>query len=229
MHTAEPREEQPVQGGESSSPHVAGGIEPLPPLEVAPPRGGTPRRLALCLLVAASIVVLDLVSKAVVFEWLGDADVRRGLSIDAHGHARHVVAGNWLGLMLNLNYGAAFGRLAHIPHLLVFGRVVAVFLLIWLIARAPRGQGFYLTSLVLILAGAAGNLYDNFFYRPDPSEFLLVNPEKPFGPVRDFIDVYFGIWDAHFPTFNVADSCISVGAVLLLLSGLVRKHDEPSP
>ena len=40
------------------------------------------------------------------------------------------------------------------------------------------------------------------------------------GLVRDFIDVYFGLWDWHFPTFNVADSCISVGAVLLLISSL---------
>ena len=38
--------------------------------------------------------------------------------------------------------------------------------------------------------------------------------------MRDFIDVYFYGWDWHFPTFNIADSCITVGAILLLLSGL---------
>ena len=48
--------------------------------------------------------------------------------------------------------------------------------------------------------------------------------DRPFKPVRDFIDVYFTGWDWHFPTFNVADSCISVGAVLLLLSGLGPKR-----
>ena len=50
---------------------------------------------------------------------------------------------------------------------------------------------------------------------------------KPFYPVRDFIDVYFASWDWHFPTFNVADSCISVGAVLLLLSSFVPRRPGP--
>jgi signal peptidase II len=43
--------------------------------------------------------------------------------------------------------------------------------------------------------------------------------------VRDFIDVYFASWDWHFPTFNVADSCITVGAALLLLSGLFSRSE----
>ena len=77
--------------------------------------------------------------------------------------------------------------------------------------------------MVLILAGALGNLYDNLFYEP-----LVPVPDKPYGPVRDFIDVYFEVWDYHFATFNVADSCITVGAVLLLLTGLFgRKDPEP--
>jgi lipoprotein signal peptidase len=35
--------------------------------------------------------------------------------------------------------------------------------------------------------------------------------------------VYFGVWNYHFPTFNVADSCITVGAVLLLLTSFRRE------
>ncbi len=46
----------------------------------------------------------------------------------------------------------------------------------------------------------------------------------PFGPVRDFIDVYFSYWDWHFPTFNVADSAISVGALVLIFG----PHDSES-
>jgi lipoprotein signal peptidase len=45
--------------------------------------------------------------------------------------------------------------------------------------------------------------------------------------VRDFIDVYFARWDWHFPTFNVADACISVGAVLLLAASFLAR--EPAP
>jgi lipoprotein signal peptidase len=53
----------------------------------------------------------------------------------------------------------------------------------------------------------------------------LTDAESTYGSVRDFIDVYTPQWrdtlpwGSHFPTFNVADSCISVGAVLLLLTG----------
>jgi signal peptidase II len=159
-----------------------------------------------------ALVALDLWSKQAAFSLLADPETT--LVRDPHnGHNRFPLVGEWLAFMHNLNYGAAFGQLTGIPHLLVGLRVVAVVLLSVLIVRTPRGSGVYLTSLVLIVAGAAGNLYDNFFYLRGTEE------GRPYGPVRDFIDVYFGIWEWHFPTFNVADSCITVGAVLLLLSG----------
>jgi signal peptidase II len=44
--------------------------------------------------------------------------------------------------------------------------------------------------------------------------------------VRDFIDVYFAFRDWHFPTFNVADSCITVGAVFLFLSSFFGGGEE---
>ena len=53
-----------------------------------------------------------------------------------------------------------------------------------------------------------------------------VQPDRPFGPVRDFIDVYFYGWDWHFPTFNLADSCITVGAILLLGTGLFSPRER---
>lgn len=171
------------------------------------------RRSLWCLVIVIILVSLDLWSKQAAFSLLADKKI---LVWDPHGgHKRFELVGEWLAFMHNLNYGAAFGQLTGIPHLLVGLRVLAVVLLSVLVVRTPRGSGVYLSSLVLIVAGAAGNLYDNFFYTP-PSG----GGDRPYGPVRDFIDVYFGIWEWHFPTFNVADSCITVGAVLLLLSGL---------
>ncbi len=171
------------------------------------------RRSLWCLGIVIALVALDLWSKQAVFSLLADADTT--LVRDPHnGHDRFPLVGEWLAFMHNLNYGAAFGQLTGIPHLLVGLRVLAVVLLSVLIVRTPRGSGVYLTSLVLIVAGAAGNLYDNFFYVPGGD-----TGDHPYGPVRDFIDVYFGVWEWHFPTFNVADSCITVGAGLLLLSG----------
>lgn len=177
----------------------------------------------LCFSIALALVLLDLWSKSAVFDFLQTAE----LEVTSSGYHRYPILGSWLAFMENLNYGAAFGQGASFPWLLVPLRAVALGVVSWLILRAPTAQRCYLVALVLILAGAAGNLYDNLF-----NGDLFVDGRPPFGPVRDFIDVYFGIWDWHFPTFNVADSCITVGAVLLVFSGMGdnRAPDgEPAP
>jgi signal peptidase II len=46
--------------------------------------------------------------------------------------------------------------------------------------------------------------------------------------VIDFIDVYFTRWDYHFPAFNVADSAITVGAVLLIIDALFLSGRKPA-
>ena len=189
-------------------------------------RPGTGRHVAL-LGVIVFLIALDLWSKSAVFGWLEMPGAGAEVGYSERGHVRFSILGDWLGFMLNLNYGAAFGKAAGVPWLLVSGRCVACLFLAWLIFRAPCGQRIYLSALVLILAGALGNLYDNFFYVPSP-DFPGVIADRKFGPVRDFIDVYFYGWDWHFPTFNVADSCITVGAVLLLLSGFFAPK-EPAP
>jgi len=185
---------------------------------------GSRRGLAIpivSLVVVALLVALDLWSKAAVFEWLGDpgrpaAGVE--LSSDCHaGHYRYVIVPSWLAFMTSYNPGAAFGGLQNAPTLLVVGRCIAVVVLFVLILRGAAHRRPTRVALVLILSGALGNLYDNLFLGP--------YGDSRFGAVRDFIDVYFGVWDWHFPTFNVADSCITVGAVLLLLAGF-RREDE---
>lgn len=170
--------------------------------------GWAPLRVVLPrLLVVGALVALDLWSKAAVFGWLEGSP--GGMSYDAHGHERYPLVGEWLTFMLSLNPGAAWGKLDSIPHLLVAGRCLAVVFLTWLLLRTPPGRRALPVALVLILAGAMGNLHDNLFLKHDG---------HPFGKVRDFIDVYFPIWDWHFPTFNVADACITVGAGFLLVS-----------
>ena len=167
---------------------------------------------------AFALVALDLWSKAAVFGWLEPLRHADALEYDLHGHPRRPLADGWLTFMLSLNPGAAFGQLDAFPYLLVGGRIAAVGFLAWLIVRTPRGRRAFSLALVLVLGGALGNLYDNLL-RPRDLDLDRWYAELPFGPVRDFIDVYFAVWDWHFPTFNVADSCITVGAVLLLVSG----------
>ena len=80
-------------------------------------------------------------------------------------------------------------------------------LIIWL-KRLPRGQVLLPSALSLILGGAIGNLFDRLVY----------------GHVVDFISVH---WDkSYFPAFNIADSAITVGAVLMALDVLREMKQE---
>jgi len=74
----------------------------------------------------------------------------------------------------------------------------------WL-SRMPRNNWREAVPLSLIIGGALGNLIDRL----------------RFGHVIDFIQVYYQQW--FFPAFNVADSAITVGAILLILFGVINK------
>jgi len=185
-----------------------------------PGTGAVVRRLGL----VALLVLIDLWSKARVFAWL-DHPATVLLRSCPHRHGRLHVLGDdvgWFTFMLSENSGAATGLLSGHPGVLVVGRVLAASFLVWLILRTPVARRWFSLALVLVLAGALGNLYDNLArasWGHSGAEGFR------WGMVRDFIDVYFAGWKWHFPTFNVADSCITVGAVLLLLSGLGREEE----
>ena len=177
------------------------------------------RAFALRIAIALVLVAVDLWSKAAAFAWIERLDRAGDLAVDACGsaHRRQPIVGEWFTFMLNLNPGAAFGQLHSIPYLLVGGRVAAVLFVAWLLVKTPRGRPWFTSALVLVLGGALGNLYDNLIRKRDLVLDRFYPEERfPFGPVRDFIDVYFDVFTWHFPTFNVADSCITVGAILLI-------------
>lgn len=208
---------------------MSDGAPQVDPAPAAPFPGA--RTFALRISVALVLVALDLWSKAAAFEWIERLDRAGDLVVDACGsaHRRHPIVGEWFTFMLNLNPGAAFGQLHSIPYLLVGGRVAAVLFVVWLLVKTPRGRPWFTAALVLVLGGALGNLYDNLVRRRDLvlDRFYPVD-RFPFGPVRDFIDVYFDVWNWHFPTFNVADSCITVGAILLIGSGFFGTRAKPT-
>ena len=87
--------------------------------------------------------------------------------------------------------------------------VVSLVISVWL-ARLKNNEVLLAISLSLILGGAIGNLIDRLLY----------------GYVIDFLDVYYKTW--HWPAFNVADSAITLGVVLLLLEsiGIGRPTEE---
>ncbi|CAN5369272.1 signal peptidase II [soil metagenome] len=91
---------------------------------------------------------------------------------------------------------------------------VAAALVLYFFWRTPRSDDRILGSLALLLAGIVGNVTDRM----------------RLGFVVDFIDVQFGAW--HYPTFNVADAAICVGAGLLVLDMILTKRktaDEGNP
>lgn len=160
----------------------------------------------------ALLVILDQWSKALVY---------------GTGHAvqRLLFGSDWLSFWNSCNGGAAFGQFSQFPTVLVVGRAAAVLFLGWLLWRAEERPRLVLCAMTLVLAGALGNLIDNLWTGCP----ILGHPAALRG-VRDFVAVDFGPLigvDYHFPAFNLADSCITVGACAWILAGF--RHKKASP
>lgn len=103
------------------------------------------------------------------------------------------------------NNGAAFSLFADTPSpdkvrwMLVAFSVIAIVIVLAVLWRAGQTVNLTSVALALILGGAAGNLYDRL-----ASRYVI-----------DFLA--FNIFGYHYPDFNVADSCIVIGACLLLI------------
>jgi signal peptidase II len=159
------------------------------------------RRSVLLLTVAAVFVVAaDQVTKALAVAGLeGEAPAR--------------LLGGALYLDLHRNPGAAFSMATGFTWVFTLVALGVVAVIIRLAPRL-RSPGWAI-GLGLVLGGAAGNLCDRLFRSPGPMR----------GHVVDFISV-FGPNAEYFPIFNLADSGISVGGVLLvLLAVLGRDYD----
>ncbi len=118
-----------------------------------------------------------------------------------------VVIPRVLHLTYTTNTGGAFGLLEGLPWLFALATIGVSIAIVWAAARIKRP--FVAVALGMILGGALGNLADRL------SGGLSLD-----GKVTDFID--FRIW----PVFNVADTAIVLGALLLVLAGIRRDHDD---
>lgn len=148
------------------------------------------------LIVSVVVILLDWHTKA--------------LATDALEMYRPVEVTSWLNMTLAHNYGAAFSFLSDAGgwqrwFFIVLASGISLMLLVWLL-RLPRQEWLTALGLSMILGGAIGNLIDRI----------------QLGYVVDFIDVYYQQW--HYPAFNVADSAITSGVVLLLLDMLFQSR-----
>jgi signal peptidase II len=153
--------------------------------------GGMREFLRLLLGITIPVLIIDQLSKLYIASHLAL-------------HEDIVLIPNWLDITYTLNPGAAFSLFAAMPpwfrSVFLLGLAAgAIVVLLVLLIRDPRAS---LTSaaLALILAGAIGNLIDRVWR----------------GPVVDFILMHYYAHD--YPVFNVADSAISVGVVLIIVA-----------
>ena len=151
------------------------------------------RRLLPWLALAVLIVLTDQFTKILIYKSF------------VLGQVRPVTS--FFNLVLAYNKGAAFSFLAHASGWQNYfftgvGTLASGFIL-YLLSRHST-QKLFCSALALILGGAIGNLLDRVQH----------------GHVIDFLDFYWRAW--HWPAFNVADSAIVLGAILLILDELLR-------
>lgn len=147
---------------------------------------------------AVAVVVLDQYTK--------------GLASELLPYAQPQPVFSWFNLTLHHNTGAAFSFLHDAGGWQRFffsgiAALISAMLLVWLYRLHP-GQRLLALSLALILGGAIGNLWDRLVL----------------GYVVDFISVHYH--ERYFPAFNIADSAISVGAVLMLVDSFFNRDED---
>ena len=144
------------------------------------------------LLISVAVFVLDRLSKLWIIHHIFSG---QEITVIPHFfHLSHVY-----------NNGAAFSLFSDTPSpekvrwMLIGFSVIAIAIVLAVFWRAGRRVSLSSVALALVLGGAIGNLYDRLAYRY----------------VIDFLAFNFGSY--HYPDFNVADSCIVIGACLLLI------------
>jgi signal peptidase II len=149
-------------------------------------------RRGIVLAIAAAVVLIDRITKRIVVHQL------------PNGEAHTVIPGIFRITDVH-NTGAAFSMFAEsaspatVRNILIAFSVIAVLILLTMLWRVSRTITLSSVALALILGGAFGNLYDRVRYHH----------------VIDFLEVH--IVNYHWPDFNIADSCIVIGACLLLI------------
>ncbi|RZQ63205.1 signal peptidase II [Amycolatopsis suaedae] len=156
------------------------------------------RRVGVLAVVAAAAFVLDLITKIIVTATL-------------EGSEPIPVLGGLAYLQLVRNPGAAFSIATGMTWVLALIAAAVVVVLVWF-ARRLRSAG-WAVGLGLVLAGALGNLVDRIFRAPGPLR----------GHVVDFVSLFSPDGEV-WPVFNVADSAICVGGVLVVVLTLLGKE-----
>jgi signal peptidase II len=129
----------------------------------------------------------------------------------------HTVIPNIFEIVYSRNPGIAFSYFADsssklVPYLLIIGSVVIIGVIAWLLVASRQVSALSAAGLALLLAGATGNVTDRMIH----------------GAVTDFLQVWvrFLPWRLFnpWPTFNVADAAVTLGAILLIIDVLFSQQ-----
>jgi len=155
------------------------------------------------LILTLLVVFLDRLSKAAI-----EANTVEGW--------RHEVVHNFIYIVHSKNPGIAFSIFADgnshwVKYLLIAGSLVVIATLAWYLVAAKGVSSRAAAGLALLLGGATGNLTDRILH----------------GAVTDFFEVLFGSY--RYPAFNVADSAITIGAILIVIDVFFPTRTVPKP
>lgn len=180
------------------------GSAPAGPEDSAPSAGGSSRLGPAAASRRQSMLSLALCSALILVLVAADQYVKVLVSRDGGIHT--TVIPNFLTFDYCENTGAAFSLFENTRFVLIGVTALLIFACAFVLFSRRVPSPFADIGLSLVIAGGASNLYDRIFK----------------GYVVDFIATHFGFFD--FAVFNVADSCVCVGAVLLCVWAILRER-----
>jgi signal peptidase II len=168
-------------------------------------------------ILAVFMILLDQITKQWLRNYFGVINTPTGFSL--YNYENIPVIGDFLQFTYVENEGMAFGISFGAGKIfLSLFSIIASIGLSWYLIKIRNYSTWIKLGIAFILAGAAGNLIDRVFYG-------VIFDYAPifYGRVIDFVqidipDINLGFLNySHFPVFNVADSCVTVGVVILIL------------
>ena len=136
------------------------------------------------------------------------------IQLDKNSFGSEIFSSAYLNIILIWNKGIAFGLFSFDEsHLYNILTLIITIIVVIIVIMSLKSQGIKRYSLLMIVGGAIGNLYDRIYYKAVP----------------DFIDFHIG--ELHWFIFNIADIFISVGVIFMIFFELIgdnNKYDEKS-
>jgi len=172
-------------------------------------------RICVYAVITTTALAVDLVSKSMVFGKLGGVYQRSGWLIET----------TWLKFELHtsLNRGALWGMGQGMALAFALLSVAALIgINYWLFFRGAARSLWLTTALSLVSGGALGNLYD----RLGLHGVRLPGEDHAALAVRDFLHFQFGSFD--YPIFNIADSFLVAGAIMLMIQSMKEESPDKS-